>query len=121
MNENFGLNNEGQVVITNQPNIDIDQVPNSDWTDEEWNTFRSWLKDALHHQTIQVTFTKKDGTERVMKCTLREDILPKVEIKETSTRKTNDATLAVFDVEANGWRSFTVRTVKRVKFMVCGG
>lgn len=121
MNENFGLNDEGQVVITNQPNIDIDQVPNSDWTDEEWNTFRSWLKDALHHQTIQVTFTKKDGTERVMKCTLREDILPKVEIKESSTRKTNDANLAVFDVEANGWRSFTVRTVKRVKFMVCGG
>ena len=121
MNENFGLNDEGQVVITNQPNIDIDQVPNSDWTDEEWNTFRSWLKDALHHQTIQVTFTKKDGTERVMKCTLREDILPKVEIKESSTRKTNDANLAVFDVEATGWRSFTVRTVKRVKFVVCGG
>ena len=118
MNENFGLNNEGQVVITNQPDIDIDQVPNSDWTDEEWTTFRNWLKDALHHNTIQVTFTKKDGTERLMKCTLKEDVLPKVEIKESSTRKTNDANLAVFDVEANSWRSFTVRAVKRVTFTI---
>ena len=29
------------------------------------------------HKGMQVTFTKKDGTERVMKCTLVEDYLPK--------------------------------------------
>lgn len=118
MNDFFGYNERGQFVIKNQPDVDIDQVPNSDWTDEEWTTFRSWLKDALRHNTIQVTFTKKDGTERVMKCTLKEDVLPVVESKEPSTRKTNDANLAVFDVEANSWRSFTVRAVKRVTFTI---
>ena len=105
-------------MITNQPDIDIDQVPEDSWTDEEWTTFNNWLKDALKTNTAEVTFTKKDGTERVMKCTLKEDVLPVVESKEPSTRKTNDANLAVFDVEANGWRSFTVRAVKRVTFKI---
>ena len=113
---NWGLNEKGQLVIKHQPDVEIDQVPETNWSDEEWNTFRAWLKDVLHHGTAEVTFTKKDGTERVMKCTLREDMLPKVESKENSTRKINDATLAVFDVEAQGWRSFTLRTVKRVSF-----
>ena len=118
MNENFGFNEKGQIVIKNQPDVDIDHSPDANWTDEEWSTFRSWLKDALRNNTAQVTFTKKDGTERVMKCTLKEDVLPKVESKEPSARKTNDANLAVFDVEANGWRSFTIRTVKRVTFTI---
>lgn len=118
MNDYFGFNEKGQFVITNQPDVGIDQTPDANWTDEEWTTFRNWLKDTLHHNTIQVTFTKKDGTERVMKCTLKEDVLPKVESKEPSTRKTNDANLAVFDVEAQGWRSFTIRTVKRVTFTI---
>ena len=116
MKEFWGLNEKGQTVIKNQPNVDIDQVPETNWSDEEWNTFRSWLKDVLHHGTVEVTFTKKDGTERVMKCTLREDVLPKFESKETSARKVNDTILSVFDVEAQGWRSFTVRAVKRVTF-----
>ena len=118
MNDYFGLNDEGEVVITNQPDIDVDQVPEDNWTDEEWTTFRNWLKDVLQNGTAEVTFTKKDGTERIMRCTLKEDILPVVESKESSTRKTNDATLAVFDVEANGWRSFTLRNVKRVSFKI---
>ena len=32
---------------------------------------------------MQVTFTKKDGTERVMKCTLVEDYLPKIEQRKS--------------------------------------
>ena len=87
-------------------------------TDNDWEVFSKWIKGVLvTNTTTTVTFTKKDGTERVMKCTLRPDLLPVQEIVEgKEPRKQNDATLAVFDVEANGWRSFTIRSVKRVEF-----
>jgi hypothetical protein len=92
--------------------------PTPDWSGSEWNTFRDWLKSMLRVGPATVTFTKKDGTERVMKCTLVPDQLPAVEIKEDKAprkQKTEDV-LAVYDVEANGWRSFTIRAVKRVEF-----
>ena len=54
----------------------------SEWTDKDWNKFTTWLKGMLHVSDMSVTFTKADGTERVMKCTLQPELLPKVEIKE---------------------------------------
>lgn len=119
MSELWGLNEKGQTVIKHQPDVNIDQIPETNWTDEEWETFRSWLKDVLQTGTAEVTFTKKDGTERVMKCTLRPELLPVQEITENKqTKKKNDTILSVFDVENNGWRSFTIRTVKRVTFKI---
>ena len=86
-------------------------------TDKDWDTFSTWIKGVLSTSVPTITFVKKDGTERVMKCTLRSDLLPAQEIKEDATpRKQNDAIMAVYDVEANGWRSFTIRSVKRVEF-----
>ena len=38
--------------------------------------FKKWLKGCLAFGPVTVTFTKKDGTERVMKCTLKEDVIP---------------------------------------------
>ena len=92
--------------------------PTIDWSDSEWETFRNWLRDMLKVGPATVTFTKKDGTERIMKCTLVPEDLPKVEVKEDATprkQKTDDV-LAVYDLEAKGWRSFTLRAVKRVEF-----
>ena len=97
--------------------IDV-KGPTADWTDNEWNTFRDWLKGMLKVGPATVTFTKKDGTERVMKCTLNPEQLPKVEVKEDKEprkQKTDDV-VAVYDLEASGWRSFTLRAVKRVEF-----
>ena len=34
------------------------------------------LKDFLHGEIIEVGFTKKNGDERVMKCTLMSDNIP---------------------------------------------
>lgn len=77
---------------------------------------RDWLKQLLHESEVEVTFTKKDGTQRVMKCTLDADVVP-----ETGTSKTvnrNDEALPVYDVEAKGWRSFRWDSVKTVAFGV---
>jgi len=91
----------------------------NEWTDDEWNAFTEWLKGALKTNIVDVTFTKKDGTERLMKCTLDPEILPKIEIKEDATpRKESTTSIRVFDTEKNEWRSFTIKSVKNVKFTI---
>ena len=40
---------------------------------------RKELIGKLKEGDVSVTFTKKDGSERVMKCTLKEDVIPSVE------------------------------------------
>ena len=77
-----------------------------------------WLNDMLKVTEAKITFTKVDGTERVMKCTLEADKLPPVVIKEDAKpRKQSDSTkaLRVFDVEKNEWRSFTIKNIKRIE------
>jgi hypothetical protein len=75
---------------------------------------RKEMVDALKEGVATVTFTKKDGTERVMMATLQEELLPRKPIVDTSVvakRKVNEDIIAVFDTEANGFRSFRVDTV----------
>jgi hypothetical protein len=93
--------------------------PDQDTLENDIEVFRGWLKGVLTVQPATIIFTKKDGTERVMNCTLRGDMLPVVEIKEDKApRKQNDSVLSVYDLDAQGWRSFTVNTVKRVSFTI---
>ena len=90
-----------------------------DWTDVEWDNFSIWLKAMLTSSDGVVTFIKSDGTERVMKCTLVPDQLPKVEIKEDAKpRKESTTSMRVFDLEKNEWRSFTIKKVKQVNFTI---
>jgi hypothetical protein len=89
------------------------------WTDKDWDKFTDWLKGMLHVGPATVTFTKKDGTERVMKCTLEESQLPKVELKEDAKpRKESTTSMRVFDLEKQEWRSFTIKSVKRVEITI---
>lgn len=77
-----------------------------------------WLKSVLSMTEAKVTFTKVDGTERVMKCTLEASKLPVVELKEDAKpRKQSDSTkaLRVFDLDKNEWRSFTIKNIKRIE------
>ena len=93
--------------------------PTEDWAENDWTTFTTWLKGALHSNEVTVTFTKKDGSERVMKCTLDPEILPPSPVTEGKTeRKKSENTLAVYDLEAQAWRSFTIKSVKKVTFSI---
>lgn len=93
--------------------------PETTFNDHDWDIFGKWVKGVLTVQPATITFTKKDGSERVMNCTLRADMLPAVEIKEDKTpRKKNDSVLSVYDLDAQGWRSFTITAVKRVSFKI---
>lgn len=67
-------------------------------------TLRNMLKD----QVLNVTFLKKDGTERTMKCTLKNDLLPAQEDLENAVqkKKPSDENIAVWDLDKEAWRSF---------------
>ena len=78
-----------------------------------------WLHGILPQTAMTITFTKKDGTERVMKCTLEESQLPKVELKEDAKpRKESTTSMRVFDLEKNEWRSFTIKSITKVELTI---
>ena len=74
-------------------------------------TNKDTLKDLLKKKVVQIKFKKKDGSERVMKCTLQEDIVPIYEKKTERVKKQNDETLAVWDLEKDSFRSFKLDSV----------
>jgi hypothetical protein len=60
----------------------------------------------LHNEICEVTFEKRDGTERTMICTLKEEFLPYVSsVKPSEDRHENDY-IPVFDLEERAWRAF---------------
>jgi len=82
---------------------------------------RDWIKSLLQQGSITVTFTKADGTDRDMLCTLDPAQLPPVAapvdgiVKESKERKKPDEhSLRVFDLEKNEWRSFRFDRLKKV-------
>jgi len=83
--------------------------------------FQECLKGLLREGVVTVTFTKKNGDERVMKCTLNGEQLPQIQKEATEVsevRQTSNTSLAVFDVEAQGWRAFKWESVKQVSFTI---
>lgn len=94
-------------------------VIRSEWTDKDWNKMSKWLHSVLQTTVVTVTFTKKDGTERVMNCTLNPEILPPTTVTEGKTeRKKSDTTMSVYDTDAKGWRSFTIKSLKHISLTI---
>jgi hypothetical protein len=67
-----------------------------------------------------VVFTKSDGTERELLCTLKEEFIGAYEKKTERVKKENPDVMSVWDLENNGWRSFRIDSVKRIDFDVVG-
>jgi hypothetical protein len=69
---------------------------------------KSKVLELLHTETVDLEFVKKDGTVRVMTCTLKADKLPaQVDLEEAVQKKAvNPDVMAVFDLINQGWRSF---------------
>lgn len=77
-------------------------------TQDEASWRNDFVKTALQTSILNVTFIKKDGTERKMRCTLDSNLLPaQTDLEESVQKKTpNPDVLAVWDIENAGWRSF---------------
>lgn len=72
---------------------------------------RDWLLELLRAGEVKVTFTKTDGTEREMACTLKEGVVVPYEKKTERVKKVNDDVVPVWDIEEQAWRSFKLSTV----------
>lgn len=88
-------------------------------TSQNTLTTKEQLKGFLRENVLSVVFTKKDGSERVMECTLRPDLLP-VQDENTESkdkvRTENPDVIQVYDLENSGWRSFRVESV--ISFLI---
>ena len=75
------------------------------------------LKTELHTRNMEVTFTKKDGSERVMVCTLADDLIPEEKMpKGTGKTAKPDHIVSVFDLEKEDWRSFDFNSVTNIEY-----
>ena len=79
--------------------------------------FREWLLGLLADTNpTTVTFTKKDGTTRVMKCTRNSSQIPEDQYPKDGISVEATGTIRVFDLDKNEWRSFIVENVKHVEY-----
>ena len=88
-------------------------------SEKDFKVFKKWLKGHLAYGPTTVIFTKKDGTERVMLCTTKADLVPPVEIKESTEKKEkkiNEEVMPVYDIEAKAWKSFRWDSIKQARF-----
>ena len=75
---------------------------------------RDTLIKNLQKKTMRITFTKVNGEERVMDCTLQEHFIPQT---EESNRKKNEEVLPVFDINKGEWRSFRLDSVTNIEIL----
>lgn len=70
----------------------------------------------LRSGVCNVSFTKVNGERRDMRCTLVRDMIPTDQqptsaVTEETESQPNESVIRVFDLTANGWRSFKVDNV----------
>jgi len=83
----------------------------------EEQKLREKLKTLLGAYVLEVEFIKQNGDTRKMSCTTKSDKIPAGhEPKGDITVPLNEGVIRVFDVEAEGWRSFRVDSVKSFGF-----
>jgi hypothetical protein len=91
-------------------------------TEEEREELRNWMRGVLREQEMEVKFVKSDGTMRTMRCTLNESlgatIINKESTETSSTKRTSTDVCAVWDCEANGWRSFRWDRLREINFAI---
>ena len=71
------------------------------------------LNTQLRENVMVVTFNKLDGDERIMTCTKKIDLIPESNRPKTD-KKPPEGNVVVWDINANGWRSFKYDRVTKV-------
>lgn len=80
-------------------------------TSDQAINFKSNIQNLLRQWEAKITFTKKDGTERVMHCTLKEGVVVPHEKTTDRVKQPKDDLLSVWDMESQGWRTITVPNI----------
>lgn len=75
---------------------------------------RSTMLKKLHENVCKVTFTKANGENRVMNCTLNPELLKETlgeSYEDNAESRDNTDVITVLDTEKNAWRRFRVDSV----------
>ncbi|NBR24003.1 MAG: DUF2693 domain-containing protein [Micrococcales bacterium] len=97
--------------------------------DQVKEQIREWIRGLLQNSEATVTFTKADGTDRDMLCTLDHSRIPVRPVAPTTSTAPVDGivresrkpkkepdphSIRVFDLEKQEWRSFRFERLKKV-------
>lgn len=76
------------------------------------------LIEKLKNGTVLLAFVKRDGSNRIMRATLSDAIIPHQTrdsgSNKASEKKSNPAVIPLWDIEAEGWRSVRVDSLLSV-------
>ena len=74
---------------------------------------RENIVEQLHKGVCTVFFTKTDGSERTMHCTLNPQYAPSMpqKLEEQVSRSGNPDAIAVWDTDFDSWRSFRIESI----------
>jgi hypothetical protein len=82
------------------------------------------LENMLKNNIMLVTFTKNNGEDRLMRCTLQESYIIKkaatddnIVVVTATARKQSNSVIAVWDIDKNAWRSFRKDSVRLYEVM----
>jgi len=79
--------------------------------DEEITSAIEFLTKIRNEEEVKIKFQKVDGSQRIMRCTLNFDKIPKkerpakVDLPKILKLLTTNKILHVFDLDKNAWRS----------------
>lgn len=80
-------------------------------TEVDGDALAQWLRIAV----LTVSFDKVNGDRRDMTCTLDRRYLPSDQQANAVIAKPTKASLAVWDLNANGWRSFRLDRIINIQ------
>jgi hypothetical protein len=87
----------------------------------DFKLFKKWLRSHLKFGPVTITFTKKDGSERVMKCTTNPTYImfkdPSI-LESKREKKVNEDIMPVYDLESDAWKSFRWDSIKSVMITI---
>ena len=87
-------------------------------SEDERKVFREWVNGVLRMHYVNIHFRKKDGSIRIMNCTLQEGKTLDYEKKTDRVKAVNEETCPVYDIDVKEWRSFRYDSVTEIRFNI---
>ena len=83
----------------------------------ETDSDKDWFRRLLKRGTVEIGFTKADGSVRIMKCTLDPGIIQQhTTLDLDRENKKSETAQTVFDLEKLAWRAFRWDSIKSITF-----
>jgi hypothetical protein len=107
-------------MITSNSSVDFISVMRASGVDPATmfvtEEFREWITEYLSENEVTVRFTKKDGSERTMRCTRNLTAIPTEHQPKTTLQPSTSDAIRAFDLDIQEWRSFNLSTLNHIEW-----